>query len=106
MDYQIFMLTNYRSGCIDGACLANTFSDMPPAYGKQNNRIFTEIGDGAIHMLFVLSSCTWSALWVSLDEFIMSETNCSMVVLSRLSINAIAVKSKFSCDKHIFLLAK
>ena len=38
-----------------GACLANTFSDMPPAYGKQNSRIFTDTGDGAIQVLIALA---------------------------------------------------
>ena len=64
---------------------------MPPAYGKQNNRIFTETGDGAIHMLVVVLSSIEDAFCISSDDAITSATKCSIVVLSGFSINVIAV---------------
>lgn len=33
------------------ACLANTFSDTPPAYGRQKRRSLTVTGEGEIHKL-------------------------------------------------------
>jgi len=33
-----------------GSYLANTFSETPPAYGRQNNRSLTLTGDGAIQV--------------------------------------------------------